>query len=69
MNFIKKLQNKPERIRRFILWIIVIIVALILASWWIYNSYAKFKNFPKEEFIKDIELPKFEEIEERSLTP
>ena len=69
MNFIKKLQNKPERIRKFILWIIVIIVALILASWWIYNSYAKFKNFPKEEFIKDIELPKFEEIEERSLTP
>jgi len=69
VNFIKKLQNKPERIRKFILWIIVIIVALILASWWIYNSYAKFKNFPKEEFIKDIELPKFEEIEERSLTP
>ena len=69
MNFIKKLQNKPERIRKFILWIIVIIVALILASWWIYNSFAKFKNFKEEEFIKDIELPKFEEIEERSLTP
>ena len=62
MNFIKKLQNKPERIRKFILWIIVIIVALILASWWIYNSYAKFKNFKEEEFIKELNLPQFEKV-------
>ena len=69
MDFINKLQNQPEHIRKVILWIIVIIVALILASWWIYNSYWKLKNFPKEEFIKELKLPKFEEIKERSLAP
>ena len=69
MDFLNNLRKQPVHIRKLILWIIVIIVALILASWWIYNSYAKLKNFPKEEFIKELELPKFEEIKERSLAP
>ncbi|PIR72105.1 MAG: hypothetical protein COU42_02525 [Candidatus Nealsonbacteria bacterium CG10_big_fil_rev_8_21_14_0_10_36_24] len=59
MDFLKKIQNQPERIRKMILWITVVVVALILASWWIYNSYWNLKNFKEEEFIKELELPKF----------
>ena len=73
MDFLKKIQNQPEHIRKIILWAIVIIVALILGSWWIYSSYWKIKKFPKEEFInpvkkeffngvKELELPQFKEI-------
>ena len=69
MDFLNKLQKQPVHIRKLILWMIVIIVALILASWWIYNSYWKLKNFKKEEFIKELKSPQFEEIKERSLTP
>lgn len=69
MDILNKLRKQPVHIRKLILWIIVIIVALILASWWIYNSFAKLKNFKEEEFIKELNLPGFEEIKERSLTP
>ena len=61
-DFLKKLQAKPKHIRKLILWIIVIILALILGSWWIYSSYWKIKNFPKEEIIKKLELPQFKEL-------
>jgi len=59
MDFLKKLQNQPKHVRKIILWVIVIIVALGLASWWIRSSYWKIKKFPAEEFIKELELPKF----------
>lgn len=62
MDFLNKLQNQPKHIRKIILWVIVIIVALILAIWWIYNSFWKLKNFKEEEFIKELNLPAFEEI-------
>ena len=62
MYFLKRLQKQPENVRKMILWSIIIIVALILASWWIYNSFAKLKNFKEEEFIKELNLPTFEEI-------
>ena len=61
--FLKKIQNQPEYIRKIILWITIIIVALALGSWWIYSSYWKIKKFPKEEFIKELELPQFKELE------
>ena len=60
MDILNKLQNQPKHIKKIILWITVIIVALILGSWWIYSSYWKINNFKKEEFIKELELPKFE---------
>lgn len=52
MNFLEKLRNQPEHIRKLILWTIVIIIALILGSLWIYNSYQSIKNFQPKEFIE-----------------
>lgn len=60
MKFLNKLRNKPERVRKIILWLIVIIVALILGSWWFYSSYNKIKNFPTQEILKELELPEIE---------
>lgn len=52
-DFLKKLQKQPEHIRKIILWITVAIVALILGSYWIYNSYQKIKNFQTKEIIEE----------------
>ena len=61
MKFLKNLQNKPERVRKTILWIMVIIIALFLAILWIYNSSQRIKQFPTEEFMKKIEIPHINE--------
>ena len=61
MNFINKLRNQPEYIRKIILWSIVVIIALGLSIWWIHGSYWRIKKFPKEEFYEKVNLPNFEE--------
>jgi len=43
-----------------ILWIVIIILGLGLAIWWIDSSYQKLKEFEKEKFIEKINLPSFE---------
>ena len=61
MNFLNRLRRQPEHIRKLILWATIIIIGLGLLVWWIHSSYWKIKNFPKEEFIKEVNLPNFEE--------
>ncbi len=43
-----------------ILWIVIIILGLGLAIWWIDSSYQKLKEFEKEKFIEEIGLPSLE---------
>lgn len=43
-----------------ILWIVIIILGLGLAIWWIHSSYQKLKEFEKEKFIEEIGLPSLE---------
>ncbi len=57
MNILKKLQQQSESNRKIILWIIVIIVGLGLAAFWIWNSYREIKEFSKEKFIQELNLP------------
>jgi len=61
MDFLDNLRKKPKHVRKFILWITVIITALILGTWWFYSSYNKIKNFPKREILKELNFPKLEE--------
>ncbi len=61
MSFLDKLRRQPEYIRKLILWAIIIIIGLGLLVWWIHSSYWKIKKFPKEEFIKGMNLPNLEE--------
>jgi len=60
-SFLKKLQKQPRYIKKIILWSIVLIVGLVLLIWWIHSSAQKFREFKKEEFIEEINLPSFEE--------
>ncbi len=61
MDFIIKLQNKPEHIRKRILWATVIIIGLILIIFWITVSYQKIQGFQKQEFIEGVNLPALRE--------
>jgi len=67
LDFLNKVRNQPEHVRKIILWVIVIITALILAGWWIYSSYWKIKNFPKEEFINPVKKEFFNGVKELEL--
>jgi len=61
MDFVTKLQNKPEHIRKRILWALVIIIGLILIIFWIVVSYQKIQEFQKQEFIEGVNLPALRE--------
>ena len=61
MDFITKLQNKPEHIRKRILWALIIIIGLILIIFWIAFSYQKIQEFQKQEFIEGVNLPALRE--------
>jgi len=61
MDFITKLQNKPEHIRKRILWALVIIIGLILIIFWIAVFYQKIQEFQKQEFIEGVNLPALRE--------
>ncbi len=49
MKFVDELRQKPEKERKIILWTILIILALILGSLWIYISYKSIKDFKPPE--------------------
>lgn len=61
MKFLKKLQNKPENIRKIILWVAIIIIGLALIFLWVINVKRNIQKFQKEDFIKNFNLSEFEE--------
>jgi uncharacterized protein HemX len=61
MNFLEKLQSLPEKTRKIILWLIVIVIGLGLLVWWIKNFQERLKTFKMEEVKKELNLPPFEE--------
>ncbi len=67
LNILKKLQNKPERERKIILWTIIIALSLIMLVWWLVNLNQKIEKARKQNLFK-IEAPEFnaniEEINE-----
>lgn len=60
-DFIKKLQNKPEHIRKLILWIAVIIIGLILVILWAINVSWNIKKLQEENLSNQLNLPALEE--------
>ena len=60
MNFLNKIRNLPEKKRKIILWVTVIIVALILLVIWIRLSKQRVESFKVEEFKEGLELPSLE---------
>ena len=56
MNFLEKIQNKPEHIRKRIFWVTIIIIGLILAIVWIFIVKNQIQNFQREKFIEGLNL-------------
>ncbi len=50
-HFLDKLQNLPEKTKKVILWIAVIIIGLSLFIWWTKNLQEKIKTFQEEPFL------------------
>ena len=66
-NIYNKIQNLSETKRKFILWIIVIILAGILSFWWVKTAQKRIKELRKEETIRKLNLPNFEQ-EKKSIS-
>jgi len=60
--FIEKLQNQPEGVRKIILWSVVIIVAFCFFAVYIKFFVGKrIEGFQKERIIKELQLPELKE--------
>jgi hypothetical protein len=57
MNFLKKIQQQPEYVRKLILWAITIIIGLGLIIFWFWSSYRGMRGFSKERFIQNLNFP------------
>jgi hypothetical protein len=47
LNFLRKLQNLPDKQKQFILWSIVGIIGLIMAIFWLLGAVDTFNNYFK----------------------
>jgi len=61
LNFLNKIQNLPERKRKTIFWLIVIIVGIFLLIWWVKNLQTHIKSFRSEKIQGGLQLPELEE--------
>lgn len=61
MNILRRIQNQPEKTRKIILWLIVIIIGTGLLIWWIKNFQQRFESFKVKELKEELNLPSFEE--------
>lgn len=59
--YLQKIQNLPSAKRKLVFWLMLIVLGLVLFTFWIINIRQRIKNFPKEKFLEDIKLPKFKE--------
>jgi hypothetical protein len=60
MNFLNKIRSLPEKKRKVILWVTVIVIALILLVVWIKFSKQRIESFNMEEFKEGLGLPSLE---------
>jgi len=61
MNFLKKIQEQPEHIRKIIFWTVVIIVGVIFLFTWIYSLKIKIEEAKQQKVLEQLKPPKFEE--------
>ena len=61
MNILHKIRSQPLYIRKIILWVVVMIVGLGLATLYIKNFQQKLKSFKMDKFKEELKLPEFKE--------
>jgi len=60
-DLIKKIQDLPEFKRKIILWIVIVILGLVLVSFYIKNVQKRLKGFEVEKFKEELQLPSIKE--------
>jgi|WetSurMetagenome_2_1015567.scaffolds.fasta_scaffold1397776_2 hypothetical protein len=61
MNFLEKIQNLPVGKRKFILWFLLAIIALLLFSLYMKNVSSRLKNLNADDFKKGLNVDKLKE--------
>jgi hypothetical protein len=61
MKFIERIQNLPEKKRKAIFWLIVIIVGISAFAWWAKNLEMRIRSFKSEKIKEELQLPRLEE--------
>jgi len=61
MDFLGKIQSFPLKIRKIILWLVIIILGIGLVWLWTKISVKKFQGFNKEDIIKGLDIPSLKE--------
>lgn len=57
MDFIKKLQNKPDGEKKIILWSVIIFAAIIFIGLWLYVCSKNLKEFQESDILKQVNYP------------
>jgi len=61
MNLLEKLQSLPEKKRKIILLIVVVLVGILLSIFYVKNIQEKLKTLSGEEIRKQLKIPEFQE--------
>ncbi len=55
MEFLKKIQNLPERKKKIILWTTVVIIGLAMITVWIFSLPGKVEENRESDYLKKLE--------------
>jgi hypothetical protein len=59
-NLLRKIQGLPEKKRKIIFWVLIILIAAVLIFFDIKSAQKRFKNFRLEKFKEELPSPKIE---------
>ena len=57
MKFLVKIQLWPEKTRKIILWMVLIVLGLVMLVWWVGHVSQKINDFQPGQFIEQLDLP------------
>jgi len=61
---VEKIQNLPERKRKIILWLFVVVIGSTLLIFWFKNTQKIFRSFPKKELEEKFQSSLQEKLKE-----
>jgi len=57
VKFLEKLQNKPEKEKKMILWIILVVLGAIFIGLWLYICSKNFNELKNSNVLEQINFP------------